>query len=105
VEPALGSGSQVPDNTPRIRHIAEAVKDEGIVQPVSKEMEQLSPRLHQLCGLPGEIRGVLASQRAIIRHASDMPGNQAASRSSGLHRRPHDPTSLLHPDTNPRPAA
>jgi len=33
------------------------MKDEGIVQPVSKEMEQLSRRLHQKCRFPGEIRG------------------------------------------------
>jgi hypothetical protein len=36
------SSTDSPDNTPRIRLIALAMKDEGIVQPVSKEMEQLS---------------------------------------------------------------
>jgi hypothetical protein len=32
------------------------MKDEGIVQPVSKEMEQLSRRLHQKCRFSGEIQ-------------------------------------------------
>jgi hypothetical protein len=33
------------------------MKDEGIVQPVSKEMEQLSRRLHQKCALPAVMQG------------------------------------------------
>jgi hypothetical protein len=33
------------------------MKDEGIVQAVSKGMEQLSRRLHQKCRFPGEILG------------------------------------------------
>lgn len=35
---------------------ANALPDEGIVQPFSKEREQLSRRLHQKCALSGEIR-------------------------------------------------
>ena len=47
-EPALGSGSaDDPDNTPRSDTSVVRGSDEGIVQPVSKEMEQLSRRLHQ----------------------------------------------------------
>ena len=45
------------------------MKDEGIVQPVSKEMEQLSRRLHQKCRFPGEIRGAcfaLATLRYVV---------------------------------------
>ena len=42
-------------------HSSAAMKDEGIVQPVSKEMEQLSRRLHQKCMFPGEIRGACLS--------------------------------------------
>ena len=34
------------------------MRDEGIVQPVSKEMDQLSRRLHHLWVIPGEIRGI-----------------------------------------------
>ncbi len=35
------------DNTLRIQALRKQSRDEGIVQPVSKEMEQLSRRLHQ----------------------------------------------------------
>jgi hypothetical protein len=34
------------------------MRDEGIVQPVSKEMDKLSRRLHQMWVIPGEIRGI-----------------------------------------------
>jgi hypothetical protein len=37
------------------------MKDEGIVQAISKELEQLSRRLHQKCRFPGEIRGACFS--------------------------------------------
>ena len=37
------------------------MKDEGIVQAISKEVEQLSRRLHQKCRFPGEIRGACFS--------------------------------------------
>jgi hypothetical protein len=36
--------------------IASAIRDEGIVQPFSKEREKLSRRLHQKCAFSGEIR-------------------------------------------------
>ena len=39
-----------PDNTLRIRALFFECVDEGIVQPVAKAMEMLSPRLHQLSG-------------------------------------------------------
>ena len=39
----------------------ECCKDEGIVQAFSKEREQLSRRLHQKRGFPGEIRGARSS--------------------------------------------
>ena len=41
-----------------------AMTDEGIVQAISKGMEQLSRRLHQWRGLSGEIRRVRNIARA-----------------------------------------
>jgi hypothetical protein len=46
-----------PDKTPRMLAARKCCKDEGIVQAFSKEREQLSRRLHQKHGFPGEIRG------------------------------------------------
>jgi len=45
--PRIRTGTNDSDNTPRIRLIVRTVRDEGIVQPFSKEREKLSRRLHQ----------------------------------------------------------
>ena len=48
MEPALGfESADDSDNTPRSDTSVVRGSDEGIVQPVSKEMELLSRRLHQ----------------------------------------------------------
>ena len=44
------------------------MRDEGIVQPVSKEMDTLSRRLHQMWVIPGEIRGIPSRS---LRHIDD----------------------------------
>jgi hypothetical protein len=46
-----------PNNTPRSDRSVVRASDEGIVQPVSKEMEPLSRRLHQLSLWPNRARG------------------------------------------------
>jgi len=59
------------------------MKDEGIVQAISKEVEQLSRRLHQKCGFSGEIqrarfssgriRFIVESKRAVNRLPVECP--------------------------------